>query len=455
MDGNQESFGSISLCGELLNTVYSKCNVHKKDEEDLFSIFSFSMLSDTDSVIFLVGDKGAGKRFLISRLSDAADRKAVSLDIGRLLALSEQKREDILADLSIKLILGNIILYLYNLPEDKGYVKELQYVFSYLQDYFDVIIVGIEKTLSKPIENMLHGTCYRIELSNPSTADQKALWEDALDYFNASLQEDANLDELVSKYVLNPGRIFESVRCAMAQAATLYINKDALENSIRSVSAVYFGENAKRISSPFSWDDLIIDEESKNLLRIACNRIRCKSIVNDDFGFGKKLPYGRGVAIVFYGPPGTGKTMAAQVLSKELALDLYRIDLSQISSKYIGETEKNLGSLFEAAKNSNAILFFDEADSLFAKRTEVSTSNDKHANAETAYLLQKIEEYSGVSILATNNLQNFDVAFKRRMTYIIPIGMPDEKTREELWQAAFPQKAPLSGDVNIRILAEV
>ena len=145
--------------------------------------------------------------------------------------------------------------------------------------------------------------------------------------------------------------------------------------------------------------------------------------------------------------------MAAQVIAKELNLDIFRVDLSQVSSKYIGETEKNLGAIFDAAKNSNAILFFDEADSLFSKRTEISSSNDKYANAETSYLLQKIEEYAGVSILATNNMKNFDAAFKRRMTFVIPLEAPDEDTRRMLWEKAYPAEAPLDDMVDAKVLA--
>ncbi|MDE5591089.1 MAG: ATP-binding protein, partial [Acetatifactor sp.] len=147
------------------------------------------------------------------------------------------------------------------------------------------------------------------------------------------------------------------------------------------------------------------------------------------------------------------KTMAAQVLARALGLDIYRIDLSQIGSKYIGETEKNLGAVFEAAKFSNAVLFFDEADALFTKRTDVTSSNDKYANAETAYLLQKIEEYSGVSVLATNVMQNFDNAFKRRMTFMIPVEQPGEETRLRLWQKVFPKEAPLEEDIDFGVYA--
>ena len=203
----------------------------------------------------------------------------------------------------------------------------------------------------------------------------------------------------------------------------------------------------------FGWEDLQLPEESRSILLKAMDRVRLKSVVNEDYGFSRKLPYGNGVSIVLYGPPGTGKTMTARVLAKELGLDIYRIDLSQVANKYIGESEKTLGKIFDTAKYSNAILFFDEADSLFAKRTEVKDSNDRHANAETAYLLQKIEEYAGVSILATNVFSNFDEAFRRRMTFLVPIRWPDETERLELWKKTFPSETPLSPDVDLSFYA--
>jgi len=157
--------------------------------------------------------------------------------------------------------------------------------------------------------------------------------------------------------------------------------------------------------------------------------------------------------MLFFGPPGTGKTMCAEVIAHELRLDVYRIDLSQIISKYIGETEKNLDHIFTAAENSNAILFFDEADALFGKRSEVRDSHDRYANIEISYLLQKMEEYQGVSILATNLRQNLDEAFVRRLQAIVEFPFPDEEHRQRIWQLAFPREAPLGDDVEFEGLA--
>lgn len=157
--------------------------------------------------------------------------------------------------------------------------------------------------------------------------------------------------------------------------------------------------------------------------------------------------------MMFCGPPGTGKTMGAQVIARELHLELYKADLSSVMSKYIGETEKNLGALFDEVKKSQSILFFDEADAIFGKRSEVKDAQDKYANAETAYLLQKMEEYDGIVILATNYFQNFDEAFKRRIRFIIEFPLPDAERRLEIWQRVYPKETPVSSEVDFEYLA--
>jgi SpoVK/Ycf46/Vps4 family AAA+-type ATPase len=173
----------------------------------------------------------------------------------------------------------------------------------------------------------------------------------------------------------------------------------------------------------------------------------------DDWGFDRKLATGKGVAALFAGASGTGKTMAAEVMAHELGLDLYRIDLASVVSKYIGETEKNLDRIFTAAETSNAILFFDEADALFGKRSEVRDSHDRYANLEISYLLQKMEQYDGITILATNLRQNLDEAFVRRLAFHVHFPFPDEADRLRIWRGIWPAAAPLGADVELDFLA--
>jgi len=190
------------------------------------------------------------------------------------------------------------------------------------------------------------------------------------------------------------------------------------------------------------------------LLHEFVNTVRQRPRVLDEWGIGRKLASSRGVTILFAGPPGTGKTMAAEVIAGELGLDLYKIDLSTVISKYIGETEKNLERIFNEAETSNAILFFDEADSLFGKRSEVRDSHDRYANIEISYLLQRMEAYDGVTMLATNLRANLDEAFTRRLQFAVDFPFPEEADRLRIWNTLFPAEVPCAADVDLAVLAE-
>ncbi|GEM_PF-6338525 len=198
---------------------------------------------------------------------------------------------------------------------------------------------------------------------------------------------------------------------------------------------------AVRVPAVYGWDDLIIEPDQYELLHQICDRVHYREQVMNHWGFEKKSPYGNGVSAIFYGSPGTGKTMAAQVIGKELNRQIYKIDLSQMVSKYIGETEKNLKQLFRAAEENDFILFFDEADSLFAKRSEVTGSNDRYANMETGFLLQQFEEFDGITILATNFINNIDEAFRRRIKFYVKFSFPDPDLRLKLWKSMIPEQA--------------
>ena len=202
-----------------------------------------------------------------------------------------------------------------------------------------------------------------------------------------------------------------------------------------------------------SFSELKLPAAQYGKLREICRMISARGRVLEQWGFGRKFSYGNGISVLFYGAPGTGKTMAAQVLAAELGLPLYRVDLSQLISKYIGETQKNIGQIFDEAERCDCILLFDEADAIFTRRSDVSDAQDRYSNAETAYLLQRIEQYGGVCILATNLLQNFDDAFRRRISYMVHFPLPDEGLRQELWESIFPEETPLGEDLDPALLA--
>jgi predicted nucleic acid-binding protein len=209
----------------------------------------------------------------------------------------------------------------------------------------------------------------------------------------------------------------------------------------------------RRITWRQGWDDLILPEDSTEEIREFIARMRHKRQVYDDWGFSRKLAKGLGLSALFAGQPGTGKTMVAGLIADELNLDLYQIDLSRIVSKYVGETEKNLAELFEAAEAGHAILLFDEADSLFAKRTEVKSSVDRYANLEVNYLLQRMEAFGGITILTTNMDTAIDEAFKRRISFKVNFPFPEPEDRLKLWRVILPAEAHVSGEIDYEYLA--
>jgi ATPase family associated with various cellular activities (AAA) len=211
---------------------------------------------------------------------------------------------------------------------------------------------------------------------------------------------------------------------------------------------------AQRLETKATWDDIVLPEEETNLLRQMAAQVQHRSTVYDEWGFRDRMNRGLGVNALFAGESGTGKTMAAEVIANELRLNLYRIDLSAVVSKYIGETEKNLRRLFDAAEDGGAILFFDEADALFGKRSEVRDSHDRYANMEVNYLLQRIEAYRGLAILATNLKGSMDSAFMRRLRFIIDFPFPSLESRQQMWQKVFPKKMPI-GELDTEHLAQL
>jgi vesicle-fusing ATPase len=228
----------------------------------------------------------------------------------------------------------------------------------------------------------------------------------------------------------------------------------ALRRLVRERSRSGFGALAQRVEPRATWDDLVLPDGQRELLREVERHVRHRAIVLDEWGFASRSDRGLGVSVLFAGESGTGKTMAAEVLAGSLGLDLYRIDLSALVSKYIGETEKHLSSVFDAAEASGAVLLFDEADALFGKRSDVKDSHDRYANLEVAYLLQRMESYRGLAILTTNLRGNVDRAFLRRIRFVVQFPFPDAASRAEIWRKVFPEATPLE-DVDPIVLARM
>ncbi len=299
-----------------------------------------------------------------------------------------------------------------------------------------------------------------LRLDAPDFASRRDCWKDSLGFVGDKIS-DSELDVLASRFQMTPDQIADAVGTAKGQARLRALATESSDDptiddlfaAARSQSTHDLGALARKIEPNYHWDDIVLPDDQRRHLREICNQAKYRHVVYGQWGFDRKLSLGKGLNVLFSGPPGTGKTMAAEVIATELHLELFKIDLSQIVSKYIGETEKNLNRIFHEARMSNAILFFDEADALFGKRSEVRDAHDRYANIEIAYLLQKMEEYEGMSILATNLRQNLDEAFTRRLSFTVEFPFPDEASRFLIWQSIWPKETPLDEDLDLKFVA--
>jgi AAA+ superfamily predicted ATPase len=283
---------------------------------------------------------------------------------------------------------------------------------------------------------------------------RQQLWLASLD--GQTKAAESAVGALASKFRLSGGQILEAAN--LARNLALWrdggsITGDDLHRACRQVSNQKLIQLARKVKPRYIWADIVLPKDQLEQLREICNYVKYHHLVYGEWGFEHKLSLGKGLNVLFAGPSGTGKTMAAEIMANELGLDLYKIDLATVVSKYIGETEKNLDKIFKEAQDSNSILFFDEADAIFGKRSEVRDSHDRYANIEIAYLLQKMEEYQGIVILATNLRKNLDEAFARRMHFSLEFPFPEEEDRYRIWQKAFPGSAPLAKDIDLAFMA--
>ena len=282
----------------------------------------------------------------------------------------------------------------------------------------------------------------RFEVNKPGAPERQAIWRQTLgqaaDHLNGHVEAVSTQFSLSSSAIQAAGSEFARRVTAKPDADPGALLWDICRRQCVSKLA----DLAHRIEPAATWDDLVLPESQSLTLRQMAAHVRQRAMVYERWGFASKSARGLGIGALFSGPTGTGKTMAAEVLAKELRLDLYRIDLSSLVSKYIGETEKNLRRVFDAAEDGGAILLFDEADALFGKRSEVRDSHDRYANIEVSYLLQRIEAYRGLAILTSNLKQAIDSAFMRRLRFIVHFPFPDAKQRAEIWRRIFPPSTP-------------
>jgi hypothetical protein len=307
----------------------------------------------------------------------------------------------------------------------------------------------------QPRDLLRDATFVVLDLAMPDDGARARLWSSQLG--GEELADEVDPGSLAGMFRFTPGQVLDAFNAARDLArwrspGPARVARQDLYAACRAQATPELARLARKIELRHGWADIVLPADPVAQLREICDQARYRHVVLGDWGFDRKLSYGKGLAALFSGPPGTGKTMAAEVVAGELGLDLYKIDLSQVVSKYIGETEKNLDRIFNAAEHAHAILFFDEADALFGKRSEVRDSHDRYANVEISYLLQKMEEYEGISILATNLRQHMDDAFVRRLQSIVEFPFPDAEDRERIWRVTFPGATPVGEDVDFAAL---
>lgn len=415
--------------------------------------------------VFLHGPRGSGKRCIAEAISREHGRCLLTADLERFssdtlplpTAITLLCREALLRDANLLLAHADTAF------DDDCARPQKRAAFLHALDPtgFGRHDFSIFVSAASPIPQADVSHSYRsvsFSVPPPDFVTCVALWNQAISTMDCVPAPDVDSGVLANKFQLTGGEIKNICREAanralLSASAPPGVSLADLEAVARAQSNHGLRRMAQKVKCVHAWSDLVLPVRAIQQLREICASEKFRPVVYARWGFDRRLSQGKGLNVLFCGPSGTGKTMAAGIIALELALDLYKIDLSVVVSKYIGETEKQLSQIFHEARSSNAILFFDEADALFGKRSEVKDAHDRYANIEVAYLLQKMEEYEGIVILATNFRGNIDEAFTRRIHHIVEFPLPDPEMRERIWRVLIPPDAPLAADVDFGFLA--
>lgn len=413
--------------------------------------------SKMGNFLYLYGEKGCGKHFWICHVSLKYEFACCNISLKRcaeLLADFRAERRYRWMDGFLRELLISGMVPVFTCGEED--ISDLKHIFEAAADFIDA--------LAEYVPHIFICAEHKLPLTRPASVtylkippmtmlEGKHFWEEK--GRNYPIDPEFDLGSMANRFQLTPGRItriLKNAEISRRQKEQLYLTLPLITAECYDEVEQQMGKKTIHVPANYQMKDLILPKRQKSQLQQICDQIRFKHKIYEEWGFQEQVAYGRGISVVFAGSPGTGKTMAAQALAGELGMELYKVDLSCIVSKYVGETEKNLDEIFEQASKSQVILFFDEADVLFGKRTETKDSNDKYSNMEAAFLLQKMEAYEGIAILATNLFHHFDEAFKRRLKVVIEFPMPSEEDRRLLWQNMIPEKMP-TGEIDFDYLA--
>ena len=426
-----------------------------KDTGEAVLTLSKRQESTVPEITVIWGPAGSGKKDIITGLSDHIHKGLLFYTVTRPEPGADRLSERLSTELMLfsrECLIGGLVPVILNAQcLSEALQKEL---LSFLR----VIILPDTGSIfllmdAEEVPDYLK-KCFFITTEELRGSERSALWKEILPE-NAGITPEG-IEALANTFILTKGQIADAAEQAIRLSGP---DSPVTEDILYEVCYAQLGHPLKhhtqRMKSPFAWDDLKMGPAEKSMLRDFANSVRYRDFVMQEWNFRQKIPYGTGFTALFYGPPGTGKTMAAQVIANELHMELYRIDLSQLIDKYVGETEKNIKRVFTEAGRSNSVLFFDEADAIFNRRLEAGSSNDRFANIESSLLLQCIEEYTGVTILATNNMTAIDPAFMRRFRFCIPFNEPDEEIRYQIWSSVFPKEAPVDKKVDFKELAVI
>lgn len=404
-----------------------------------------------------IGDEGSGRKFFVKNFCKERGLYAIAINCKKLFATDISFVEHALWALTRECILTDACACLeelsYREEEKERFQTCMDMAFTKLTSK-DITVFTMSKEDMK-LREITKSDITTLTLDTPNNVDRENCWN----YYGSkyNLGADVDLFEMTTKFLFTPGKISDALRYARNLAAMDKSESISRANLFKGCNAQMSSElsqKATRVEAKFGFDDIVMNKDQRETITHAIEQMMYKKQVYDEWNYTKKYPYGRGLTVLLFGAPGTGKSMMAQVLAHELNLELYRVDISKVVDKYVGETEKSLSMIFREAKKCNVVLFFDECDTIFAKRSDDGGSNQASANNKTALLLQEMEAYDGVCVLATNYKHNIDPAFFRRMKYIVEFQFPNPDTREMLWSTTIPKSTPMDEDVDIRFLAE-
>lgn len=426
-------------------------------EEEAMALYKVCKLSIQNVYFIINGEKGTGKKNLVKKIASIYSKALIIVDINKCLN-SESNFSDIITTVLRQVFLMNGIVCFDGIELIENRKRRLEFILNMSKNYsknsfFLSNFCDNNNKTNLKLENFDKNIIWiKYSIKKLNTEQILKIWKNKTE--NLDINKLVNLNEIASVFKLTPGQIDTAANLIFsAKILNGRITKKLIFKSIQKTVQANFGENAYLIKTENTWDDLIIPEQDKKMLIDICKQQKLKNIVFEKWQLEKKISYGKGLSILFSGSPGTGKTMVAGIIANEMGLEIYRVDLSRIISKYIGETEKNLSNLFDEAEKSNAILLFDETDALFSQRTSVKDSKDRGANLEISYLLQRMENHNGICIMTTNYIENIDKAFFRRINYIFYFSKPNKENRKKIWKNIFGKHVPIEKDIDFNFIS--